>query len=715
MKLKDINYSLKNIPAPNQESYMKILIDKTEHFLKRLRWKAIFFLQSKRDEEEIDVDTVDSDPTPCNKYGFKSINIPESVKELVDFEKDLWNLVDSITFSNKLNPFQKQLKRDIKEIKNSKNLFIKADKTRNVYEVEPVTYDKLLKENITQKYKKDIDNSLPAINKEAYEIASNLNIAERVEQIAKCEAFITLKDHKPNFSSAPQCRLINPAKSQIGRISKQMLENINNEIRRKTMAQQWRSTDEMLDWFKNIENKEQFNFIQIDIVEFYPSITSELLNEAIAYAQIHTNVDDLELKAIFNSRKSLLFNDEEIWVKKDSTFDVSMGAYDGAEISELVGLLILNKTKEAFPEINFGLYRDDGLGVYKDISGRARDQIRKKLIAMFKDLGLKITVEFGLKTVNFLDVTLNLNENSFKQYRKPNDPPCYINKNSNHPPAIVKEIPKMVNKRLSKISSDRKVFEESTHIYKEALKKSGYKHEFKYQNEMASRKKRKKKDLIYYNPPFNTLVKTNIGKQFLNLIDKHFKKQRKDNLNKIINRHTVKISYSCTNNMASIISSHNRKQIQNLKNKENQNKKNNDKQCNCRVKKDCPLEGKCFFKEGAVYKATVKTAKNETQTYVGSAENFKRRYYTHNSDFRNEKYRNSTALSAFIWEQKDNNTSIEIKWEILKKCHAYVSGMKRCDLCLAEKLIIMKQPGTLNKRSELMSTCRHKTRFKLNK
>ena len=56
-----------------------------------------------------------------------------------------------------------------------------------------------------------------------------------------------------------------------------------------------------------------------------------------------------------------------------------MGAYDGADISELVGLLILSKTKEAFPEINFGIYRNNGFRVYKDIiSGRARDQLRKK-------------------------------------------------------------------------------------------------------------------------------------------------------------------------------------------------------------------------------------------------------------------------------------------------------------------------------------------------
>ena len=74
----------------------------------------------------------------------------------------------------------------------------------------------------------------------------------------------------------------------------------------------------MLDWFENIKDQEQLNFIQIDIVEFYPSITTELLNEAISYAQKFTKVDDLTLKTILNSRKSILFNDEDVWVKKDN-------------------------------------------------------------------------------------------------------------------------------------------------------------------------------------------------------------------------------------------------------------------------------------------------------------------------------------------------------------------------------------------------------------
>ena len=77
-----------------------------------------------------------------------------------------------------------------------------------------------------------------------------------------------------------------------------------------------------------------------------------------------------------------------------------MGAYDGAEISELVGLLILGKMSQMFTEINFGLYRDDGLGVYRDIPSRSRDQTRKKLIALFKEMGLKITIEANKTSIN---------------------------------------------------------------------------------------------------------------------------------------------------------------------------------------------------------------------------------------------------------------------------------------------------------------------------
>ena len=56
-----------------------------------------------------------------------------------------------------------------------------------------------------------------------------------------------------------------------------------------------------------------------------------------------------------NSKKTILFDKDEPWVKKDEVFDVSMGAFDGAEVAELVGLLILNRLRQAIPKIDFGL------------------------------------------------------------------------------------------------------------------------------------------------------------------------------------------------------------------------------------------------------------------------------------------------------------------------------------------------------------------------
>ena len=62
-------------------------------------------------------------------------------------------------------------------------------------------------------------------------ISNNYGVSERVDCLAKSNSFISLKDHKPNFSSNPKCRLINPAKSEIGKISKYFLEQLNRMVR----------------------------------------------------------------------------------------------------------------------------------------------------------------------------------------------------------------------------------------------------------------------------------------------------------------------------------------------------------------------------------------------------------------------------------------------------------------------------------------------------
>ena len=110
-----------------------------------------------------------------------------------------------------------------------------------------------------------------------------------------------------------------------------------------------------------------------------------------------------------------------------------MGAYDGAEICELVGLYALSALKNKINTESLGLYRDDGLATLRRSSGSRADRARKDLIKVFHEMGLKITVQTNLKCVDYLDVTLNLNTGTYQPYRKPNDNPLYVNRLSNHP------------------------------------------------------------------------------------------------------------------------------------------------------------------------------------------------------------------------------------------------------------------------------------------
>ena len=106
-----------------------------------------------------------------------------------------------------------------------------------------------------------------------------------MEVIAEREPFVTLKDHKQDFTNKPACRLINPAKSEVGIISKQILEKINSQVRSASGLQQWQNTQSVIDWFNSLPNRANLKFLKFDIVEFYPSITEELLAKAIQYAK----------------------------------------------------------------------------------------------------------------------------------------------------------------------------------------------------------------------------------------------------------------------------------------------------------------------------------------------------------------------------------------------------------------------------------------------
>ena len=209
---------------------------------------------------------------------------------------------------------------------------------------------------------------------------------------------------------------------------------------------------------------------------------------------------------------------------------------------------------------------------------------------------------------------------------------------SNHPPNVIKQIPQGIKKRLARISSTDADFKKATPMYQKALQDSGYNHtlikhtedqdapEGSSQESNTTGNPRRKRKIIYYNPPFNQALKTKIGKVFLNLVKKHFPRHHK--LYPILNKNTLKISYSCTPNIKKIIQAHNKKIM-----KKRTAAPAEQKKCNCQAsrKDSCPLNGNCNQKN-VIYKVT--TPDPDPHFYIGVTENFKARWNQHKQSFK---------------------------------------------------------------------------------
>ncbi len=575
--------------------------------------------------------------------------------------------------------------------------------------MSPSDYQKLLAENVTKSYKHAQENTATDLKTELTTLADELDISNRVNHMTETQAFITLKDHKPDFENHPKCRLINPAKSELGKVSKFILDKVNTQIREQTRVNQWRNSTDAISWFKAIPDKNRKSFISFDVVDFYPSISEPLLNQSIEWAQQYAAISERDVRIIKHARKSLLFHDKHAWVKRDSTnaFDVTMGSYDGAEICELVGLFILSKLKDKFGS-DIGLYRDDGLAVLNTKSGRQSDKARKELTQVFNNLGLKITAQANQLTTNFLDLTFDLTNGTYKPYRKPNDELLFVNRLSNHPPSVIRQLPASVNTRINSLSCDRETFDNAAPLYNDALRRSNFETMLTYEEPSTnSTRRNRQRKVIWYNPPYSRNVETNIQRNFLQLIDKHFPPNNR--LNTLFNRHTVRVSYSCTENMKSFVDRHNKTVLKHHNHPQTQ--QNSIDTCNCRRPVDCPTDGKCLTKS-VVYQAEVTTTDNNNKhTYIGvTAKEFKTRYRNHTKSLRNIEYKNETELSKHVWKLKTENRPFTIKWSLVKQIPA--GGTRKCKLCLEEKLMIMKRrkKNLLNKRSELFSKCRHVTR-----
>ena len=272
----------------------------------------------------------------------------------------------------------------------------------------------------------------------------------------------------------------------------------------------------------------------------------------------------------------------------------------------------------------------------------------------------------------------------------------------------------MIEQRISRLSLNKSEFDKAKPIYQEALAKSGHQQEIQF-NRGVEVKSNRKRNIIWFNPPYSQNVKTNVGRAFFALMSKHFPNQHA--YHKLFNRNNLKLSYSCMRNMKTIIKGHNSKILnQKEPTKQEQDPPNSaiERECNCREKSSCPLKGKCL-QECVVYKATIKHD-NEEKQYIGMCEgDFKSRFRNHKKSFTNPRYKKETSLSQYIWKLQDNKTKFTIEWNILARPRHYTSGKRFCDLCLTEKYHIATAHNDLliNKKSEIISKCRHKRKHLL--
>ena len=151
------------------------------------------------------------------------------------------------------------------------------------------------------------------------------------------------------------------------------------------------------------------------------------------------------------------------------------------------------------------LYRDDGLAVFENKSGPESEKMKKSIQALFRENQLKITIQCDFKIVDYLDVTFNLTDSSYRPFNKTNNEINYIHKQSNHPPSIIKQLPSSVERLLTKLSSNEKILNDSIPIYQQALIKAGCNHKLTYQkyDQKKDNSQQHKRQIIWFNLPYS--------------------------------------------------------------------------------------------------------------------------------------------------------------------------------------------------------------------
>ena len=200
-----LSYSTKNIPVPRRKLYQQVFISKLCKFQHKVRWKTFIYLHPEKFK-----------PTDKETYKFNSTDSAPYCLELDEFETKLENLLTGIKFGRLPNLFQKKVRRDQNRIREENRLYVKGDKTSNIYLMEAEDYCNLVDKEVQKEYKKANSTEILAVKNSEIDIVKKLKLEDRVIETSERQCFATLKDHKANFVNNPKVRLIDPTKIDVG-------------------------------------------------------------------------------------------------------------------------------------------------------------------------------------------------------------------------------------------------------------------------------------------------------------------------------------------------------------------------------------------------------------------------------------------------------------------------------------------------------------------
>ena len=337
---------------------------------------------------------------------------------------------------------------------------------------------------------------------------------------------------------------------------------------------------------------------------------------------------------------------------------------------------------------------------------------------------IKFELVFSERELHVLDLTLYLIDGFIRTdvYSKPTDSHLYLPPSSCHPKHVFKAIPFGVATRLKRNCSDETFFAERTAEYKGYLLNQGYPSKL-VNNQFSKASAFSRNDLLQTRAkeakklfPFVTTFNPNLP-DVRNIIRKHLSILHSNpKLKELFPRGSVIPAFRRSKNLKELLAPSRFKIAEEAQINHHNNGCFKCDRKRCDLCQKFFVESKFFpsFRTGKKYAVTfTHKDNNTTETYIGLTENdFKTRYRNHTASFRHAKHRNSTELSKHIWTLKDNNIEHFISWRILASHSPYNSSSKRCNLCLKEKLLIICRPelSTLNKRNELVSSCRHRNK-----